>query len=476
MIIFMNDNKDSPNIVVILTDDQGAWAMGCAGNTEVQTPNLDRLAESGVRFENFFCTSPVCSPSRASLLTGKMPSQHGIHDWLQHTDEHQTNLEYLEGQIGYTDILAANGYTCGITGKWHMGNSYLPQKGFSHWYVHAQGGGPYYNAPMIRNGKLVHEPEYITDVITDEGISFMEEQVAENKPFYLNISYTAPHSPWIDQHPQKYLDMYEDCAFEETPKTKEHPWSTTDYRENHHENLKGYYASITAMDDNVGKVLDKLEELKIRENTIVWFMSDNGFSFGQNGIWGKGNATFPQNMYDNSVKVPAIVSHPGKIKAGDLCEDLISGYDFMPTLLDYVGHGDKVPKGLPGTSFVPLLNNTKSESDNHEHVVVYDEYGPVRMIRTKEWKYVHRYPYGPHELYDLVADPKELINLIDKAEHNKVIIELRSKLESWFVENSNSSIDGVKEAVTGAGQVDLAGTKRTKRKSYSEWEELEDIL
>ncbi len=135
-----------PNILVVLVDDQGAWAMGCAGNDEIQTPTLDRLARTGTLFSNFFCVSPVCSPARASILTGRIPSQHGVHDWIRAgsaTDEPDKGgrlIEYLAGQTGYSDVLAANGYTCGISGKWHMGDSHHPQKGFSFWEVHARGG------------------------------------------------------------------------------------------------------------------------------------------------------------------------------------------------------------------------------------------------------------------------------------------------------------------------------------------------
>src|SRR5690625_2826575 len=466
--------KDSPNIIVVLTDDQGVWALGCNGNTEVKTPNLDRLAEEGMVFDNFFCTSPVCSPSRASLLTGQIPSQHGIHDWLRHTNDRESTLEYLQGQIGYTDVLAENGYTCGVSGKWHMGNSMIPQKGFSHWYVHAQGGGPYYGAPMIRNGELVKEPGYITDLITDDGIEFIEQQVAKDHHFYLNVNYTAPHSPWIDQHPQQYLDMYDDCDFTSCPKNEEHPWSTTNYRENHEENLKGYYAAITAMDHNVGRILDTLDKLAIRDNTLIWFMSDNGFNFGHHGIWGKGNGTFPQNMYDTSIKVPAIVSHPGNIPAGVRCDDLISGYDFMPTLLDYVGLPVPNKKELPGRSVVASLTGEKNQLSENEHIVIYDEYGPVRMIRSKDWKYVHRYPYGPHELYDLKNDAGEENDLIDHPEYETVISSMRTRLEKWFVHYVNPDVDGAKEAVTGAGQGDLAGTKRKVKQSYYAWEDWDE--
>ena len=132
-----------PNIVLVLTDDQGPWAMGCAGNPESRTPNLDRLAATGVRFDNWFCTSPVCSPARASLLTGRIPSSHGVHDWLRGgnmTNGNDRAIEYLAGISGYTDLLAEAGYVCGLSGKWHMGDSLRPQQGFSYWYAHQTGG------------------------------------------------------------------------------------------------------------------------------------------------------------------------------------------------------------------------------------------------------------------------------------------------------------------------------------------------
>lgn len=466
----MDNNKNHPNIVVILTDDQGAWAMGCAGNPEVKTPNLDRLANTGVRFDNFFCTSPVCSPARASLFTGKMPSQHGVHDWLRHENVEQSNIEYLQKQTSYTDILSQHNYTCGISGKWHLGRSKKPQKSFSHWYVHASGGGPYYHAPMIRNGELVHESGYITDLITDDGIAFIENQSDKANPFYLSVHYTAPHSPWINQHPSEFVALYDDCSFESCPKNLEHPWSTTDYRENHEENLKGYFAAITAMDHNVGRIIDKLEQLNLREDTLIWFLSDNGFNFGQHGIWGKGNGTFPQNMYDTSVKVPAIMSHPGRLPEGKVSDELVSGYDFMPTLLDYAGLKNPAAEALPGKSFLPAVMDGKRDDKGRENIVIYDEYGPVRMIRTKEWKYIHRYPYGPHELYHLIEDPEENINVIDDSDYCDVVASMKENLEQWFLKYVDPSIDGVREPVKGAGQSGLAGLKGKGLQSYYEWD------
>lgn len=447
-----------PNVLVILSDDHGSWAMGCAGNHEIRTPNLDRLAASGIRFSSFFCASPVCSPARASLLTGRIPSQHGVHDWLREGNTGNDAIEYLQGQPAYTDVLAKNGYDCALSGKWHLGDSIHPQKSFSHWYTHQSGGGRYYNAPMIRDGQLIDEPGYITDNITDEALHFLDNFSEQSKPFYLSVHYTAPHSPWIDNHPQDIVDSYDECAFETCPQVTLHPDSTSltyDVQKNLHGNLKGYFAAVTAMDANIGRILDRLEALQLRENTLVIYLSDNGFSCGQHGFWGKGNGTFPLNMFDHSVKVPAIMSHPGRILQNVVCDELVSAYDFMPTLLDYLQLENPHGATLPGHSFAPLLSGQENEA--RENVVIFDEYGPVRMIRTRQWKYVHRYPYGPNELYDLENDPDETINLIDDAAHQTTLANLKGELTEWFLHYVDPSLDGAHEAVTGLGQIGLPG-------------------
>ncbi|SHE12522.1 Arylsulfatase [Chlamydia abortus] len=462
--------SDYPNILFILSDDQGAWALGCAGNDEIRTPQLDRLAAEGMRFTNFFCTSPVCSPARASLLTGRIPSQHGVHDWIRGGSVGERPIEYLQGQKAYTEILAENGYLCGLSGKWHLGDSVRPQKGFTHWYVHQTGGSEYYNAPMIRDGKPINEPGYLTDVITDDALQFLEAQDG-SRPFYLSVHYTAPHSPWIDNHPQEVVDSYDDCEFKSCPQEPKHPWAikTAPWADNQKENLKGYFAAVTEMDRNIGRILDKLEEKRLRGSTLVCFLSDNGFNCGHHGIWGKGNGTFPQNMYDTSVKVPAIFSHPGRIPQGAVCDALVSGYDIMPTLLEYVGMEYTEADGLPGSSFLKQLLG--EEDGSREPVVVFDEYGPVRMIRTREWKYIHRYPYGPHELYDLVNDPGERHNLIGSREAEDQRIALKRQLEQWFVRYADPALDGTREPVSGLGQLDLAGTAGEGRKAYHPLEE-----
>jgi choline-sulfatase len=440
---------ENMNIVFILSDDQGPWAAGCYGNPEIRTPHLDHLAQTGVRLNNFFCASPVCSPARANLLTGMIPSQHGVHDWIRDGNMPPDPSQYLDGLLCYTDILAEHGYICGLSGKWHLGDSTAPQHGFQHWFCHQKGSGPYNNAPMIRNGQAVNVPGYITDVITDDGLDFIERH--KDQPFYLSVHYTAPHNPWTG-HPRDIVESYDDCLFESCPQEPIHPGAgpLTSESYGNREFLKGYFAAVTAMDQNIGRIIKKLEDLELRENTLLVFSSDNGFSCGQHGFWGKGNGTFPLNMYENSIKVPMIFSHPGTLPEGHVVDAMTSQYDFMPTLLDYVGFERFHNDSLPGRSFVPALQGKQTEG--HENIVVFDEYGPVRMIRTREWKYVHRYPYGFHELYDLVHDPYERNNLIDDASKKSLVTELRNQLAAWFEQYVNPSMDGAHFAVTGSGQ------------------------
>lgn len=450
-----NIHPARPNILFLLSDDQGPWALGCAGNAEIQTPYLDGLASRGMRFANFFCTSPVCSPARASLLTGRIPSQHGVHDWLREGN-HVTPREYLADQSGYTEILAQHGYRVGLSGKWHLGESAMPQKGHAHWYVHERGGGPYYQAPMFREGQLIHEPGYVTEAITDDALAFIDRCAADDQPFYAGVHYTAPHSPWVDNHPQEYVDLYTECPFESCPQEPKHPWvkptilaeAWADPRPN----LMGYFAAVTAMDAQIGRLLARLDELGLREDTLVFFTSDNGFNCGHHGIWGKGNGTYPLNMVDSSIKVPALVSQPGHIPESVVREELISGYDFMPTLLDYLHL--PLPSGvaLPGRSMAALWRGEPLEAER-EPVVVFDEYGPVRMIRSHDWKYVHRHPDGPHELYDLQRDPDERHNLVADADHHRITAEMKEQLAAWFARYVDPALDGVNAPVSGLGQV-----------------------
>jgi len=457
-----------PNIVFIISDDQGYWSLGCAGNKEIITPNIDWLSSEGIRFENFFCASPVCSPARASLLTGCIPSQHGVHDWLRDDDERQSTIEYLAEQYSYTKALAAAGYDCALSGKWHMGASAKVQQGFSHWFCHKSGGGPYYGAPLYRDGELYREENYVTDAITDDALAYLDSRAGTGTPFYLHVAYTAPHAPWLNNHPKEYTNLYEDCPFDSVPHLSRHPDSiylTDEVAKDERANLIGYYAAVTAMDTNIGRLMAKLEELGLAEDTLVVFTADNGFSCGHHGFWGKGNATFPLNMYEESVKVPFIARHTGYIPAGSVCEALVSAYDFMPTLLEYVGVPAVDGQARPGVSFAPALLG--KDFSQHEEVVVLDEYGPNRMIRGRRFKYVTRYPYGPNELYDLETDPCETVNLLKDSRYETLERKMKQKLEEWFARYVDPAIDGAKEPVFGSGQIGLAGLWGKGNPAYS---------
>jgi choline-sulfatase len=447
-----------PNVVFILSDDQGPWAAGCYGNPEIRTPNLDRLAATGMRFDQFFVATPVCSPSRATFLTGRISSQHGVHDWIRGGNMGEDAAVYLEGEVAYTDVLAQHGWICGLSGKWHLGHSQLKQHGFSHWFTHQQGGGPYNDAAMVRDGETVTVPGYITEAITDDAIEFIGDHAEGEVPFYLSVHYTAPHSPWTG-HPQAIVDSYDDCSFDSCPQEPIHPWavghSLTENSLGNREMLKGYFAAVTAMDADIGRLLDTLEEKGIREETLVVFVSDNGFSCGHHGFWGKGNATYPANMYENSVKVPFIASHPGRIPQGAVQKAMCSAYDFMPTLLDYLDLPLPEGRNLPGSSFLPALLDEKAPA--RQEVVVYDEYGTTRMVRSRDWKYVHRHPDGPDELYDLDNDADERQNLVDEPDQRGRVAAMQRTLQEWFARYADPAKDGRRFEVTGKGQLRPVG-------------------
>jgi arylsulfatase A-like enzyme len=454
-----------PNVLFVLTDDQGPWAMGCAGNDEIRTPVLDRLAAEGVRLENFFCASPVCSPARATLMTGHVPSTHGVHDYLRAPHVGEKAVDYLDGQLLVTDVLADHGYRLGLAGKWHLGANERPRRGFVHWYAHEAGGSAYHDAPMYRSGRRESAGGYLTDLLADDAVSFVDERCGageQAQPFFLSLNFTAPHSPWKGQHPAELEQLYADCPFRTCPQTTAHPWTTLSHgsplggEADTRAALVGYFSAVTAMDRALGRVVDRLEQQGLRESTIIVFSSDNGFNAGHHGIWGKGNGTWPLNMYDSSVKVPAIVTQPGRVASGVVRPELLSAYDLPATLLELVGLDPGTMEAGPGRSFAKLLLSAGDDERirGDDRVVVHDEYGPTRMIRTRTWKYVHRWPDGPHELYDLDRDPGEEVNVVSAPDtHYRAIrAELHSELEHWFRRFATAEHDGQRLPVIGTGQ------------------------
>lgn len=465
-------NAERPNLLFVLADDHGPWAMRCAGNGEIRSPNLDRLASEGIRFENFFCTSPVCSPARASILTGRIPSQHGVHDFLHFQSDGAGGLKhpvpadrvrFLAGMPTYAELLADLGYDTCLSGKWHLGDSATPQSGFQAWNPMPYGAANYFAVPVVEDGVLVkHEGRYASDLFTDNALRFLARQANVERPFCLALHFTAPHGPWAREHHPAALwdDYYENCPFKSVPAGEALPMgfhaAAVDAK-TRRRNLAGYFAAIEGMDRNLGRLLDWLDEQALAQHTLVVFMSDNGMNMGHHGVFGKGNATWPQNMFDTSVKVPCLFRRPGHVPAGRRNTNLLSQYDWLPTLMDYIGAAEHTPSGLPGRSFAPLLSGRPGTARKSVHV--FDEYGPVRMIRSQEWKLVWRYPAGAHELYNVADDPEERANLFNRPGHTDRIRELRGELDDWFARFVDARFDGSKLPVTGRGQRDRAANK-----------------
>lgn len=441
-----------PNIVFIIADDLGHWTLGCEGNRDAVTPNIDRLAREGMQLQRFYCASPVCSPARASLYTGLMPSMHGVADWLRLGNiaaDGDHPVEYLKDHICYTALLQQSGYVCGLSGKWHLGDSQRPQQGFTHWYCHQRGGGPYYNAPMVRDGQRIIQEGYLTDAITKDACGFIRDSARAKNPFYAHIGYTAPHTPWINSHPKMYTDLFRDSAFDSCPTPTPHPDQIPyqQFSDERNEMLQGYFGSVAAMDAGIGNILATLEQEGILKDTIVVFTSDNGFNCGHHGIWGKGNGTFPFNMYESSVRVPFIVRAEGLVPKGRISQTVISACDWFATVLELAGVESRLKH--TGRSFLEVLTGQNDRAQ--EEACVYDEYGATRMLIKGRHKYVRRYPDGPNLLFDLQEDPNEERNILEVAPPDLVAM-LDERLEAWFLAHSTPNADSRFAGVRGFGQ------------------------
>lgn len=416
--------------------------MRHAGCDELHTPNLDRLAAEGIRFDNAFAATPVCSPSRATFLTGRMPSHHGIQDYLQFGAQPGAPNDcsgpgakrFLANQPTFSETLAQAGYKVGLSGKWHMGQDDQMQAGFSFWATVPGGGGVYRDATFVKNGQTVQTKGMKTDRVGDYALEFLRE--ARGNPFCLFMPFYAPHNPY-DYQAEEYRKPYENSTFPCFPRVPTHPWrmrrlngrqTGTLSDDGNLESMRSYAALVTAMDYNVGRVLAEIDRMGVRDNTVIIFTSDQGYNCGHHGLWGKGNSTVPFNMYEESIRTPLIWSHRGRIAAGRRIGNMVSSYDFLPTLLDYVGVPAPADRHRPGQSYAPLLRGAQQP----EREALFFEYGYVRAVRTRRWKYIHRVEGWPSELFDLQKDPGEERNLLDTNEGREVAASLRPKLEGFF--------------------------------------------
>ncbi|HEX5472819.1 MAG TPA: sulfatase-like hydrolase/transferase [Lacipirellulaceae bacterium] len=424
-----------PNVVLILTDNQGEWTLGCYGNHDIQTPNIDRLAREGILFRRCFSSNAVCSPTRATLLTGLIPSQHGVHSYLPAggaqvgPHAHSTIAEFRT----LPEILADAGYTCGLCGKWHLGDNLHPQKGFSYWVTMPEGHTrTFYGARVIEDGKIRKESRYLTDFWTDRGVKFIQEN--KDKPFFLYLAYNGPYglgASMLRPARNRYAAYYADKELPSFPREKMDPRQIGEKKLlNNVHAMRRYAAEISGIDDGVGRILDTLDANNIADQTLVIFTADQGLAAGQNGFWGMGDKTRPLTAFDWTMHVPLIYRHPGHINPAQHSKIMVSNYDFLPTLLDYLGLAGNAPRkpSLPGRSYAPTLMGKQQPWDN----VVFFEFENTRAIRTDNWKYVGRFPNGPNELYDLASDPAERHNLVDVPVDDAMKNKLHKRMNEFF--------------------------------------------
>ena len=447
-----------PNIVFIMSDDHAAHAMSCYGSRINETPNLDRIANNGIRFDNCFCTNSICGPSRATILTGTYNHINGVQCLQMGLDNRQNN---------FAKVLQKDGYQTAIVGKWHLGEAVENQPaGFDYWNV-LPGQGLYHNPVMIEMGEEKTFPGYVTDIITDYSLDWLKNRDPE-RPFMLMCHHKAPHRKW--EPDEKHAHMYDDVDIPE-PETFNDDYSNRaeaaaaakmrvecdldakDLKQPVPEGLtpgqekswkyqryiKDYLRVVASIDDNVGRLLDYLDEEGLTENTIVIYTSDQGFFLGDHGWYDK------RFMYEESLRMPFIMQYPKGIEAGTATDDMILNVDFAETFLDYAGC--EIPGEMQGRSFRPLLEGNKPadwqtsmyyrywmHKTTHN---VYAHYG----VRTLRYKLIYYYSDAcgmdkavdqpekrEWELFDLEKDPCELNNVYGDPAYADVVKELKNEL------------------------------------------------
>jgi arylsulfatase A-like enzyme len=441
--------SDRPNILLIVGDNLGAWQLGCYGNQDVKTPYLDALSREGIRLTRAMSCNPVCSPTRASILTGLAPSQHGVHHWLL-DGVHQTGPEarcLINEFHTLPEILSEAGYQCGLVGKWHLGGNLTPQEGFTHWNTMPSGlTKSFYGAEVIENGAIQTEPGNLTDYWTRQAVRYLRG-VDRDAPFFLYLAYNGPYSldpEMLVENPSRcrndFTEMYANQQLTSFPREKPHAGLFKHTKElNNLAAIRNTAAQITALDAGIGKVVEELKELGLANNTLVVFTADQGMSGGHNGVWGMGHNAKPGVAYDSTMQIPLVCWRSGGITPGT-CDFLVSNYDLMPTLLDYAGLPDATPKSSPGRSFAARLRGVDAK---WEQAVFYEHFY-LRSVRTDRWKYVWRHQ-EPDDLFDLQNDPEERNNLAADPEHREIGERLKSQIGEFFDKHADPRFDIWKE-------------------------------
>ena len=427
--------RDRPNYIVILVDDLRWDGLGFMGHPFVQTPNIDRLALEGMSFDNAFVTTPLCSPARASFLTGRYARAHGIR---VNNDPRNVN----ETMETFPARLQAAGYDTAFIGKWHMGSGDgSPRPGFTHW-ISFEGQGRYSNPELDINGRRRLESGHLTDVLVGYADDFVRTAARGSRPFLLYLSHKAVHEP--GDPPRRHRGTYngarvpcspgcEDTLEGKPALTREVPGTTTPRPGGGppDANIRGRHRRLLAVDDGVGRLLRTLREEGVLDSTLVVFTSDNGYFHREHAIGDKRWA------YEEALRVPFIVRYPRAVRRRSRESRLVLNVDLAPTLLDLAGV--EVPESYHGRSLGPLLRGEPDARWRGEFVAEYfPEIGNRaprwEAIRTARWKYVTYPDLGAEfdELYDLQTDRYELRNVVGAREHRELLESLRRRMAARF--------------------------------------------
>lgn len=440
--------SDRPNLLIIQTDDHGQWALNCYGTPEIRSPNIDYLAAAGARMANAFTPCPVCSPGRACLFTGRFPSQHGVHDWLAERYSDYETFDRLAGERTLYQYLSEGGYRVGHFGKWHLGRNTTPQPGVDRWFSIAIQHGRHHTPKELRReenatswsdeGEILTLPGYVTRVMTDRAIEFIRE--ADGRPWAAYVGPVSTHQPHAGFQ-ERLVAPYREVANRaigtiDPPSDSFHVPAKGDVPDVQGE----YFASVTEIDEQIGRLIDALDDSGELERTIVVYTADHGLAVGQFGRWEKGNGTRPLNMYETSIRIPMVLWGPEWITGGSVRDEPVDLCDLFCTLLHYadVSRDEQIP--CVGSSFRGMLGGESQEWRREQ----YGEYGPVRMIRTDRHKLLRRHGHGADQLFDLEADPAEMENLIEDSSHREIVADLDRKLTAFFSTMVDPEKDGLR--------------------------------
>lgn len=440
-----NNKTSKRNIVLLLSDDHRYDFMGFMNGSPVflETPNMDRMAQQGAHLTNAFVSTSLCSPSRASILTGQYMHHHHIVD--------NQRLE-PEGTVFFPQYLQKAGYQTAFIGKWHMGHENdSPRPGFNYW-ASLKGQGTYLNPTLNINNEHRTFQGYTTDVLTDQALSWLKDDRDARRPFFLYLSFKAVHYPF--QPAERYKGRYAKAQVKrpETMANTERNYQTQPHwvRERRYsihgidhmetgqydndpvpsfdELYKQYCETIHGLDENLGRVLNYLDETGLSESTLVIYMADNGFELGEHGFYDKRDA------FEESIRVPMLAYAPGMIEPGTKVTQMVQNIDIAPTLLE--AGGAQVPKtaNMDGRSFLPLLRGKSIKWRDHILYEYYWEWNfpatpTVFAIRTDRYKYIFYQGVWDHDgFYDLQTDPHERHNLINVPAYSEQIAAMKKQL------------------------------------------------